>query len=127
MLALTAHRICSGDQRKYHVGVASGVDLAVLWPPNHLETTMHRPPTRLLYWWAHGVPTVFFPYKSYEEVAEAAGYVLTTASAGQLKLGHDTFEGIEKAVTMLAADPTGDVVIAYGSAGYKGRGSAGVW
>ena len=48
------------------------IDLALIWPPEKAtELALRwRPVTRLVTWWAHGIPTVFFPTQSYLEVAK---------------------------------------------------------
>jgi hypothetical protein len=85
-------------QMKFHQGI-SDVDIAFLWPPDDLVTTLYRPPTRLLYWWSHGVPTVFFPYKSYVEVSEASGY-----SVDSVNMSSASLPGIEAILATLATN-----------------------
>eukprot|EP01138_Halocafeteria_seosinensis_P005791 gb/GECG01005920.1/.p1 GENE.gb/GECG01005920.1/~~gb/GECG01005920.1/.p1 ORF type:complete len:486 (+),score=31.81 gb/GECG01005920.1/:1-1458(+) len=52
------------------------VDIALLWPPDGSTsvTFAARPVTRLVHWWSHGVPTIFFPYSAYTETAETYNY-----------------------------------------------------
>lgn len=55
------------------------IDLALLWPAprlfrgNQIEA---RPVTRMLFWWSHGVPTIFYPFAAYTEAALESGYAL---------------------------------------------------
>jgi len=72
------------SQAFYHdVPWIDEIDVALLWPSqqnyrsNELEA---RPPTRMLFWWSHGVPTIFYPFAAYVEVARAAGYELPARS-----------------------------------------------
>ncbi len=61
------------DQARHHEALR-GVDVALVWPREE-ESFFHnalRPSTRLVTWWSHGVPTVFFPYDNYMELASAA-------------------------------------------------------
>eukprot|EP01138_Halocafeteria_seosinensis_P005794 gb/GECG01005923.1/.p1 GENE.gb/GECG01005923.1/~~gb/GECG01005923.1/.p1 ORF type:complete len:495 (+),score=27.94 gb/GECG01005923.1/:1-1485(+) len=53
------------------------VDVALLWPPSTTDTVAFatRPVTRLVHWWSHGVPTVFFPYSAYVETAAKYRYL----------------------------------------------------
>lgn len=49
------------------------MDIAVIWPPHDPDegmefTLFERPITRFAYWLSHGVPTIYFPYESYEEI-----------------------------------------------------------
>lgn len=66
------------SQRKFHdVSWVDDIDVALLWPPNRrARTLLHRPPTRMLWWWSHGVPTILFPYAAYIETAVNFGYAL---------------------------------------------------
>jgi len=54
------------------------IDVALLWlPGNQLGTNLaiaNRPPTRLAWWWSHGVPTLGYPMVAYVEAAQRAGY-----------------------------------------------------
>jgi hypothetical protein len=64
------------DQYPHHK-MAEGIDIAFVWPPHtnpDYYTQNLRPPTRLIFWWSHGVPTIYFPYKSYDEVADLTDY-----------------------------------------------------
>ena len=48
-------------------------DIAFIWPPKYvhgLEATA-RPATRLLTWFANGIPTIFYPLQSYLDVCNS--------------------------------------------------------
>ena len=54
------------------------VDLGLLWRPgNQVGSSFavaNRPPTRMAWWWSHGVPTLGYPMAAYAEGAARAGY-----------------------------------------------------
>jgi hypothetical protein len=56
----------------------SAVDIGLLWLPGNQHGTKHavinRPPTRMEWWWSHGVPTFGWPMNSYVEGARRVGY-----------------------------------------------------
>ena len=48
-------------QDVYHTAV-DDVDIAIIWPQDHGDLeTYFKPVTRLVYWWSHGVPVIFYP------------------------------------------------------------------
>ena len=50
------------DQARHHEALR-GVDVALVWPRDE-RSFFHsalRPSTRLVTWWSHGVPTIFYP------------------------------------------------------------------
>jgi len=53
-------------------------DIAIVWPPERRDANdlanRNRPPTRLLFWMAHGVPVFGYPMPSYVDVAQSNGY-----------------------------------------------------
>ena len=55
----TSHHLLWQDV--YHAAV-DDIDIAIIWPQDdgHLETYF-KPVTRLVYWWSHGVPVIFYP------------------------------------------------------------------
>ena len=69
----------TGQQKYYESTVVRDqVDVALLWRPgNQLGGSLavaNRPPTRLAWWWSHGVPTVGYPMVAYVEAARRVGY-----------------------------------------------------
>jgi hypothetical protein len=77
------------SQQKYHdVAWVDSIDVALLWlragmdrrTPSNFSQALFRPHTRLLHWWSHGVPSLFYPFASYVETAREVGY--RTAGAG---------------------------------------------
>jgi hypothetical protein len=72
-------------QDVYHTAV-DDVDIAIIWPQDdgHLETYF-KPVTRLVYWWSHGVPVIFYPTQTYSEAALAAGYPLAATTVQQVE------------------------------------------
>ena len=54
------------------------VDIGLLWKPGHQTggpfAIRNRPPTRMNWWWSHGVPTLGYPMVAYVEGAARAGY-----------------------------------------------------
>eukprot|EP00403_Amphidinium_massartii_P035409 CAMPEP_0178443666 /NCGR_PEP_ID=MMETSP0689_2-20121128/39032_1 /TAXON_ID=160604 /ORGANISM="Amphidinium massartii, Strain CS-259" /LENGTH=439 /DNA_ID=CAMNT_0020067719 /DNA_START=234 /DNA_END=1550 /DNA_ORIENTATION=- len=69
---------CFQDQLKYHASLEYDlVDLAMVEPEDQRGLlTQHRPSTRLLHWASHGVPTIFWPFESYLDLAEDGEYFL---------------------------------------------------
>lgn len=62
----------NASQDRYHEHL-DDVDVAVIWPNRHDEFTLkYRPVTRLVHWWSHGVPVVYYPTPSYREAATPA-------------------------------------------------------
>ena len=54
------------------------VDLGLLWRPGNQAgspfAVANRPPTRMAWWWSHGVPTLGYPMAAYTEGAARARY-----------------------------------------------------
>ena len=55
------------------------VDVGLLWRPGNQKVggafgIRNRPPTRMHWWWSHGVPTLGYPMVAYTEGAARAGY-----------------------------------------------------
>jgi hypothetical protein len=57
------------------------IDVGLLWSPtNQLGNAFavaNRPPTRMAWWWSHGVPTIGYPMQAYVEGSRRAGYPTT--------------------------------------------------
>ena len=75
------------EQALYNdVSWVNEVNIGLLWPPGtNLDDLPHRPPTRLLFWWSHGIPAIFFPYAAYSEVATRFGYRLPNGALPQAR------------------------------------------
>lgn len=54
------------------------IDVGLLWRPGNQMgvpfAVRNRPPTRMFWWWSHGVPVLGYPMVAYAEGAERAGY-----------------------------------------------------
>lgn len=71
-------------QRIYHVAV-EGVDIAIVWPSAIIDREVFfKPVTRLVYWWSHGIPTIFYPTQSYAEISLALGYPLAARTTEEV-------------------------------------------
>ncbi len=61
------------EQRRHHEALR-GIDVALVWPRE--EASFYhaalRPSTRLVTWWSHGVPAVFYEHENYMALASAA-------------------------------------------------------
>lgn len=68
----------AGSQARFHDRpLIDEVDIAILWPNfRQADMVLHSPPTRLLFWWSHGVPCIFYPYVAYIDAAKHASYFL---------------------------------------------------
>ena len=58
--------------------LAELIDVGILWPPRRKRESvfavMNRPPTRMHFWWALGIPVIGYPLTSYLESAARACY-----------------------------------------------------
>lgn len=54
------------------------IDVGVVWRPGHQKgghmAVHNRPPTRMAWWWSHGIPVVGYPMAAYTEGASRVGY-----------------------------------------------------
>lgn len=100
----------SGQRRFHDRPVLDDVDVAILWPNlDQPGMVAHSPPTRLLYWWSHGVPCIFFPYGSYLDAARRARYELPGGRGLPMA---STAKGVEGVLGRLAGDPAARVALA---------------
>lgn len=85
------------------------IDLALVWPPRGDYDMLHlaaRPVTRLVHWWSHGVPTIYFPYMSYTETADAYGYY-NCDELGLLPLRYATsMKVVDTLISVLLKNPS---------------------
>lgn len=96
-------------QRPFHNhSILKEIDIGLLWPPQSKsspELLALRPVTRLVHWWSHGIPTIFFPYMAYTETAEAYEYY----KCDELRLLHlryaSSMEVVEKLLGILRHSP----------------------
>lgn len=69
----------TGQQRYYDAPrLHDFIDVGLLWRPGHQNgspaAVRNRPPTRMHWWWSHGVPTIGNPMVAYVEGAKRVGY-----------------------------------------------------
>lgn len=58
---------------------------ALVWPPEASEFTVkYRPITRLITWWSLGIPTIYYPYQSYLDVASRISRPLIARHLGEI-------------------------------------------
>lgn len=54
------------------------IDVGLVWRPGHQKgghmAVHNRPPTRMAWWWSHGIPVVGYPMAAYTEGASRVGY-----------------------------------------------------
>jgi hypothetical protein len=54
------------------------IDVGIVWRPGHQQggpiAVANRPPTRLHWWWSHGIPVVGYPMNAYVDAARRVGY-----------------------------------------------------
>lgn len=68
------------------------IDVGLVWKPGHQQggqiAVLNRPPTRLHWWWSHGLPVIGYPMIGYVDAAQRAGYpsgLLNVTSSDQLE------------------------------------------
>ena len=67
-------------QRRYYdsTQLLSLVDVGLVWRPGHQQggniAISNRPPTRLHWWWSHGIPAIGYPMNAYVDAAKRADY-----------------------------------------------------
>ena len=67
-------------QRRYYesADLLKHVDIGLVWRPGHQQggniAIGNRPPTRLHWWWSHGLPAIGYPMNAYLEAAGRADY-----------------------------------------------------
>ena len=78
-------------QRRYYDSpqLLDLIDVGLVWRPGHQQggkiAVDNRPPTRLHWWWSHGIPAIGYPMPAYLDAARRARYPeellnLTTSS-----------------------------------------------
>jgi len=68
---------CFEEQFLYHDDLQYDmVDVVVIIETSTSPLSRHRPSSRLLFWMSHGVPVVFFPFYSYQEISQKGQYLL---------------------------------------------------
>lgn len=54
------------------------IDVGLVWRPGHQHggniAIGNRPPTRMHWWWSHGIPVIGYPMQAYLDAARRAGY-----------------------------------------------------
>ena len=54
------------------------VDVGLVWRPGHQQggplAIRNRPPTRMHWWWSHGIPVIGYPMNAYVDAARRAHY-----------------------------------------------------
>lgn len=83
------------------------VDIALLWPPEYspVMPIVSRPVTRLVHWWSHGTPTIFYPYSAYTETADAQDYYQCD-ELGLFELRHArSLDVVDKMLNVLLKNP----------------------
>lgn len=67
-------------QRRYYdtPQLLTHVDVGIVWRPGHQQggkiAQDNRPPTRMHWWWSHGIPVIGYPMKAYVDAARRVGY-----------------------------------------------------
>jgi hypothetical protein len=68
------------------------IDVGIVWRPGHQQggnlAISNRPPTRLHWWWSHGIPTIGYPMNAYIDAARRAQYpeeLLNLTTAGDIE------------------------------------------
>jgi hypothetical protein len=88
-------------QRRYYDSprLLEAIDVGLVWRPGHQQggriAVDNRPPTRMHWWWSHGIPVVGYPMMAYLDAARRAGYP-------EELLNLTTTEQIEMALRRLA-------------------------
>ena len=76
------------------------IDLGLVWRPGNQQggkiAVDNRPPTRLHWWWSHGIPTIGYPMPAYLDSARRIGYP-------QELLNLTTTWDVERAILQLAS------------------------
>ena len=91
-------------QRRYYDSprLLDLIDVGIVWQPGHQQggpvAISNRPPTRLHWWWSHGIPTIGYPMNSYLDAARRAAYPVEL-------LNLTTSEQIEGALRTVAPAP----------------------
>ena len=85
--------ICHPDQHIYHQHSISP-NIGLIWPPtNHSSEILDmfgaiKPVTRLLWWWSHATPVVWWcGFESYAEAANAFDYTLSSPNSHRRRRG----------------------------------------
>ena len=100
------------QRRYYHAPqLLDLIDVGLVWRPGHQQgskiSVNKRPPTRLHWWWSHGIPTIGYPMNAYIDAARRAQYPvdllnLTTADDIERAL-HQMESQDERSCLQLAA------------------------
>lgn len=77
---VNAWKVLADDasQQRYYDTPEVLLDVGLMWWPAHQVgnemARRNRPPTRMHWWWAHGIPTFGAPMQAYVEATQRAGY-----------------------------------------------------
>ena len=89
-------------QKRYYDAqqVLDLIDVGVVWRPGHQQggkiAVDNRPPTRMHWWWSHGIPVIGYPMQAYLDAARRAGYP-------EELLNLTTSTGVEQALRQIDA------------------------
>jgi len=76
----SVHLTDTTGQRQYYVAehLHGLIDVALVWKPGHQQgnaaAVNNRPPTRLNWWFSHGLPAIGYPMVAYLEASHRANY-----------------------------------------------------
>jgi len=104
---ITSQNHVEYPEQLYYQDIPFKVDIGILLLPASNQTFVHKPATRLLWWWSHGIPTIFYNYPSYKELAITYNYTLQ----GQIPVIHNIDE-IGKHLRVLLDSPSERVELA---------------
>ena len=89
-------------QKRYYDAqqVLDLIDVGVVWRPGHQQggkiAVDNWPPTRMHWWWSHGIPVIGYPMQAYLDAARRAGYP-------EELLNLTTSTGVEQALRQIDA------------------------
>ena len=71
----------TGQRRHYESArLLELIDVGILWRPGNQKgsatAVLNRPPTRMHWWWSHGIPVIGYPMEAYLDAGRRVGYPL---------------------------------------------------